>query len=196
MKELFTFDGILSLVQNINHNHRQLKWFYCFYTVYQTYSILLFIRNILFLTFCKNHDDVEEWLYVDAFVYYFHVETMVGQKLLVLCCLALLIYGSLVVHYTFFDLYSYEYRLMDELRQVIIALGKAQLNVQFFLHNTREDIRTKLNYLAEVIKIDSNTFMNIEGKLNYIYKLLIAEYFYVLFNIVVCKLSAFCLSVH
>ena len=196
MKELFTFDGILSLLQNINHNHGKLKWFYCFYTIYQTYSILLITRNVVFLTLCKNHEDMEKWVYVDAFVYYFHVETMGGEKLLVLCCIILLTYGSLVAHYTFYHLYLFEYRLMDELRQVIAVFGKAQLNIHFFLHNTREDIRAKLNVLAKIINVDSNTFMNIYGKRNYVYKLLIVKYFYVLFFIVVCKLACSCLAVY
>src|SRR6218665_2291888 len=112
MRELLNLNGFLRVIKDMNENPLKVLQFILFYCLYQVYTLILVFRHIVFLVLCK---DEEEWINQDVFVYYFAVKTMQSKRLVVLCSISLMLYGFVVVHYTFFYLYKFEHVGVNDL---------------------------------------------------------------------------------
>src|SRR6218665_2911669 len=112
MSHFLTFDGLSYLIKTIYENPFSPTKYIYFYTFYQIYSIILTVRASLFWVI--NDKNGSHFMENDLFVYYFAVKTMQSNRLLILCCVSLLIYGSLMLHYTFFYFYKFEKTGLDD----------------------------------------------------------------------------------
>src|SRR6218665_1017023 len=108
MRNFLNFDEFLQFTKDFYENPYQVSKYVYFYVFYQFYTFMLLSRYLLFIIFHDNEESLEPWEKYDAFIHYFAGKTMQSNKLLVTCAIALMLYGSIIFHFTVFLFYEYE----------------------------------------------------------------------------------------